>query len=103
MRVPGGSVSPGMQLCGIPVRACVLQGLGGHSVCCSQVFFQKLHSMAGEGGVFGSVCVPCGHGLRAPGILCVHRDSTCKLFPCEVIGGEMGSTASGIPFPREQK
>lgn len=33
------------------------------------------------------VCVPCGRGLRAVGVLCVPRDSTCEPFPCRVIGG----------------
>ena len=80
-----------LQACGSAVfcsSVCVAGTWGPTSVCCSQKCFQKLHSMAGWGGVCAwvCVCVPCGRGLRALGILCVHRDSTGKLFPCGVVG-----------------
>lgn len=75
VRVPGGSVSPGMQLCGIPFERVCCRDSGATSVCCSQKCFQKLHSMAGEGGVFGSVCVSrVGMGLELR-VFCVYTET----------------------------
>ena len=70
------------------VRACVLQGRGGPRVSAAPRSVFRSYTAWRGGGVCAwvCVCVPCGPGLRALGILCVHRDSTGKLFPCGVVG-----------------
>lgn len=89
MRVPGGSVSPGVWICGVPFERVCCRDVGAHKCLLLPEVFSEVTQHGGVGGVCAwvCVCVPCGRGLRALGILCVHRDSTRKLFPCGVVGG----------------